>query len=86
MVETICLCQNAFCIIGIDGDGVFTAGNRSAVILTHELGIGKGVPIHLRVGVVVQQLVEQSAAVFIFADTEEGAGHELFEIIRIVAL
>ena len=58
MIETICLGQNAFSIIRINGNGVFAAGNRCTVVLTHELGIGKGIPIDLGIGVVIQKLVK----------------------------
>ena len=58
MIETVGLRQNALCIVGVDGNGIFTTCDRSTIVLTHELRIGKSIPIYLGVGVMIQQFVK----------------------------
>ena len=65
-VQPVGFGKDTLCIIGIDGQSIFAAGDGGIVVLTHKLGAGQSIPIAFGVGVMVYQFIKDSFAVFVF--------------------
>ena len=86
IIETIGFGEHAVGIVGIDGYRIFAAGDCRVVVFVHELCTCQRNPITGGVGVVIDELVEDTLAVLVFSQSEEGAGHQLLEVVGVITL